>query len=147
MKNHFPIFCYFPTILQKKPSNTFQSFMTFQILPQVLFHAYIYVSQVITTVTLVFKSTTFSSHKILAQLIIISRLQNDALHHSTWSIPCVRRPAQGYSRVNHENVRFGGPPWMGEGERRQSSSETSCHTHHQLATETCNHASYVTDTW
>ncbi|MPC13697.1 hypothetical protein E2C01_006441 [Portunus trituberculatus] len=68
---------------------------------------------------------------------------NDALHHSTWSIPCVRRPAQGYSRVNHENVRFGGPPWMGEGERRQSSSETSCHTHHQLATETCNHASYL----
>lgn len=146
MKKHFPIFLLFPHELDKEIVEYFSIFHISQTTTSAISSLYLS-SSCYNHSNTCFQVNQFSSHKILAKLIKISRYRNDALHHSTWSIPCVRRPAQGYSRVIHEYVRFGWPPWRGEGERRQSSSETSCHTHHQLATATCNHASYVTDIW
>lgn len=62
----------------------------------------------------------------------------DVLRKMNWSILCVSvsTTGLGYSRVSHESVRFVQPPWMREVKRKRDSGEKSCHTHHQLATET-----------
>lgn len=129
MMKHFPNFLLFPHELATENVEYFSIFHISQTITSGISNLYLSFSCYSHSNTCF--QVSFSSHKILAKLIEISRYQNDALHHSTWSIPCVRRPALGYSRVYHEYVRFGWPPWRGEGERRQSSTETSCHTHHR----------------